>query len=241
MHSEFRGNPNLVPQNIHTSEIELSSLLLNNQISLKFNAYYSVINNLIGKVEDFAMPAGERFENIGKKKIGGFSFNANYQLNNKTRIYSNYNFLTGLSFNNDNFYDIDRTAKHKINAGINVILFNNKLVTDFRLNYVGVRKAPITNTWLQTYKNGYAPSYTKANMVISYKFASRFMAQLIVNNIFNTKYYGVGRESGSGFINDYDYIKNVNPDGIIPPYHPQPMRTAFIQLTYKLNQYTHLK
>ncbi len=234
LYSEFRGNPNLSPQNINTYETEISSLLFNEKFSAKVNLYYSIIHNLIGKVSDSSMPSGERFENIGIKKIGGFSYNILYQFNTNTRLYLNYNYLTGIQ--SEKFYDIDRTAKHKINGGINISLLNQKLTTDLRFNYVGKRKAPLTNTWLQTYKNGYAPSYFKSNLVISGKVSTHIMAKLIVNNLFDTQFYGVGRESGSGFIDDYDYDNNVNPDGLIPSYHPQPGRTIFINLTYKLHQ-----
>ncbi len=234
LHSEFRGNTNLIPQNINTYETELSSLLFNEKFSTKINLYYSIIHNLIGKVSDETMPSGERFENIGTKKIGGISYNILYQFNSITRVYLNYNYLTGIQSNK--IYDIDRTAKHKINGGINISLLKQKLTTDLRFNYVGKRKAPLTNKWLQTYKKGYAPSYLKTNWVLSYKLSSHLMAKLVIENLFNTQYYGVGRESGSGFIDDYDYINNVNPDGLIPSYHPQPGRTFFINLKYKLNQ-----
>nr|WP_321451273.1 TonB-dependent receptor [uncultured Carboxylicivirga sp.] len=233
--SEFRGNPNLGPQNINTAELELTSLLLNDQLSIKFNFYYSIINNLIGKVDDNTMPAGERYENIGKKEIGGFSAFAYYQLSKAIRLYSNYNFITGINNTNKTYYDIDRTAKHKINAGCNIKLFNTKLTSDFRINYVSKRKAPETNMWIQLYEDGYAPSYTKANWVISYQIVPELMGQLSFNNLFNTQYYGVGHESGSGFIDEYNYQNNVNPDGIIPAYHPQPGRTISLGIVYKLN------
>ncbi|MCW3808011.1 TonB-dependent receptor plug domain-containing protein [Plebeiibacterium marinum] len=236
LYSEFRGNPNLTPQNINTYETEFSSLLFNEQLSTKLNIYYSVVQNLIGKVDDTNMPSGERFENIGTKKIGGLSYSLLYQLNKTVRLSCNYNFITGYNNSNKDFYKIDRTARHKINAGISAKFLDGKLSSDFRVNYVGKRKAPITNKWLQTYKDGYAPSYFKANWVTSYRFNQNLMAQLIVNNVFNTQFYGIGRENGSGFINDYDYINNVNPDGYIPPYHPQPGRNLYVNLIYKLHQ-----
>ncbi len=236
LYSEFRGNSNLEPQNINTYEAELSSLLFTEKLSTKLNIYYSVIHNLIGKVSDISMPSGERFENVGTKKIGGFSYNLLYQIKKNVRIYCNYNYLTGYNSNGNKFYDIDRTAKHKINVGVNATFLQEKLTSDIRFNYVGKRKAALTNTWLQTYHNGYAPSYFKANWVVSYKLNSNLMAKIVIDNILDTSYYGVGRESGSGLIDDYDYMSNVNPDGLIPAYHPQPGRTFFINLIYKLHQ-----
>ncbi len=236
MHSEFRGNSNLEPQNINTYETELSSLLFNEKLSTKLNIYYSVIQNLIGRVSDRAMPSGERFENVGEKHIGGFSYNLLYQFNKGIRFFCNYNFITGYYTDSNQFYDIDRTAKHKINGGINISFINNKITSDLRFNYVGKRKAPETNNWIQTHHQGYAPSYFKANWVISYKLNENLMTKMIINNVFDKAYYGVGRESGSGNIEDYHYINNVNPAGLIPAYHPQPGRTFFINLIYKLHQ-----
>ena len=232
--SEFRGNPNLVPQNIQTIELQLASLFNDDKLAIKMNAYYSLINDLIGQVEDPAMPSGERYENIGKQKIGGISASAYYQISRSIRLYSNYNLINGIN-NKGAFYTIDRTAKHKVNAGINIKLFDDRLTSDLRMNYVGKRKAPESNSWLQTYENGYAPSYTKANWVLSYQLSRQLLGQIIINNAFNTQYYGVGHESGSGFIDDYNYQSNVNPDGVIPAYHPQPGRTVFVNLIYKFN------
>ena len=233
LYSEFRGNASLVPQRIGTSEIEMHALLFNNKLSVELNIYLSNIKNMIGKIDDPNKPAGEKFDNTGSLNIGGASLYSFMQLSRNIRSYINYNYITGLS-DNSSFYDINRTAKHKVNAGVNVKLYKNKLITDLRINMVGKRKAPETNTWLQTYENGFAPSYLKANLTISYKLTSSIMAQVLVDNLFNERYYGIGRESGSGFIDDYDYINNVNPDGFIPAYHPQPSRSAHLKLTYRL-------
>ena len=234
LYDEFRGNPNLKPQKINTTEIELSSILFNDGLLLKLNSYYSVINNLIEQESDPQHIDDGRFLNIGKKKLAGLSFNMDLNLKNNFRLYSNYSFLTGIENNTNEFYQLDHTAKHKVNTGLNIKLLEQRLTSDFRINYVGKRKAPLSNKWLQTYKNGFAPSYLKANWVILYKFTPQFMSQLILNNIFNEKFYGIGRESGSGFIDEYDYINNVNPNGFIPAYHPQPKRTVFLKLIYKI-------
>lgn len=234
LNSEFRGNPNLLPQRIRTSELELYSRFLDDRISLKTNVFYSNVKQFIGKVPDNNMPSGERYENIDEIKISGVAFYLSSQLQKNVRIYSNYNFLTGLNKDTYSFYDIESTAKNKINAGINIKTFQSKFIIDYRMNFVGKRKAHSDNTWLQIYKNGYAPSYWKANLVLTWKLSSSITTQVIVKNLFNEQYYGVGREAGSAFINDYDYRNNVNPSGFIPAYHPQPGRTFLIKLIYLL-------
>ncbi|QGY46782.1 TonB-dependent receptor plug domain-containing protein [Maribellus comscasis] len=232
--SEFRGNPELNPEKIKTGEVEFSGLLANDKISIKANVFYSVISDFIGKVPDENMPSGERYENLDQVKVSGVSTFFSSQITQYLLLYSNYSYLVGIK--PSGVYEIERTAKNKLNAGVNLKLFSNKVTADFRANYVGKRKAQETNQWLQTYENGFAPSYLKANLVVSYRFLQSFTAQLIANNVFDEQYYGVGRETGSGFVDDYDYQNNVNPDGLIPAYHPQPGRTFLVSLLIKLHQ-----
>ncbi|MBT3750181.1 MAG: TonB-dependent receptor [Bacteroidetes bacterium] len=231
--SEFRGNPNLLPERIRTGELEFSSLLLENKIALKANIFYSTIRQYIGKVPDSTMPAGERFENLDRIDITGISLYFSCQVRNNIRIYSNYSYMLGYNAESAAFYEIDGVAKQKFNAGINFKSLKDKIIVDFRINYVGKRKANITNIWIQTYENGFAPSYLKANLSVSYKFMDDFTFQLIGNNIFNEQYYGLGRETGSSFIDSYDPQNNINPAGHIPAYHPQPGRTISANLIYK--------
>lgn len=228
--SEFRGNKNLLPQKNTTTELEFNSLTHSNKLKLKLNVYYSKINDMIGKVPDNTMPAGERYENIERKNIGGLSVSAFWQITSNIRAYSNYNYLTGVNTNTVRFYNIERTATHKINTGISLSLINNKLSASFRTNYVGKRKAQLANTWLQNYNNGFAPAYLKCNLSAKYKLSSSISMQIVINNLFNEQYYGIGWETGSGFIDDYHYQENINPTGHIPAYHPQPGRTIFLKL-----------
>jgi outer membrane cobalamin receptor len=231
--SEFRGNPKLVPQQIRTHEIEISSFIESLNIQTKSNIFFSNVINQIGKVADPNMPAGERYENMEVFKVTGFSFHSQSIFLQKHKLYFNYNLLVGLEEESYKVYDIDHTAKHKINAGINLHFFKERLKTDLRMNFVGKRKAPESNIWMQEYKQGYAPSYTKFNLNITLNINKIVSAQLKIDNLFNEKYYGVGREAGSSFIDDYNYQTNINPNGIIPPYHPQPGRNYLVSLIIK--------
>lgn len=233
--NEFRGNPDLEPQRIRTHEIELNRKLFDYSTKLKINIFYSAIKNSIDRVADSNMLSGERFENVGNLSISGLTMSLNVDFANHIKLYSNYNVLTGIKYiSRLNFYEINHVARHKINAGANLSLFENKLITDIRMNFYGKIKAPVTNTWLQTYENGYAPGFLKFNANIRYFLAQNISLQFVVNNIFNAKYYGIGRESGSSFIGDYDYQNNVNPQGLLPPYHPQPGRTYLVNLILNL-------
>ncbi len=229
--SEFRGNPDLKPERIKTYEIEANALFFQKKLAFKINGFYSDMTDFINKVADASMPSGERYENIGNSSVAGISTFILFQISKNIRLNANYNYLAGKS-DTLKFMQIERTAKNKINAGINARFFKTKLMLDLRMNYVGKRKAPETNIWIQTYENGFAPAYTKFNFNISYKIFDYLKAHLTIYNILNEQYYGIGRETGSGFIDEYNYLTSTNPDGHIPAYHPQPGRTYLLSLRF---------
>jgi len=99
-------------------------------------------------------------------------------------------------------YFMEQLLKHPI--------LKEKLIFDLRMNNVGKRKVQKTNILMRKYENEFVPSYTK--------FKKDFTTQLSVNNLFNKQYYGIRREIGFVFINDYR--KNPNPNGYIPIYQP---------------------
>ena len=59
------------------------------------------------------------------------------------------------------------------------------------------------------------------------------MPQLIVRNLLDVDYMGIGRQSGSG-TRPVDGLQPQvqNPSGFIPPYHPQPGREIYFRLRY---------
>jgi outer membrane receptor protein involved in Fe transport len=88
---------------------------------------------------------------------------------------------------------------------------------------------------MQEHEAGFAPGYTVANLSVTLnRWLARFhlVPQLVIKNLFDEDYYGLGRQSGSSNIADYDPATNPNPAGFIPPYHPQPGRTFLVNLTY---------
>lgn len=233
LYNEFRGNENLTPERIRTGELEINSLFFNSKLSIKTNIFHSIIADYIGKKYDPSKPSGERFENIDDFNLTGISIYLSAQILENLRFYSNSTYMLGLNTYDVRLYELDDIAKFKLNAGLNLKFLKNKLVADFRTNYIGKRKAPNTNIWLNLYENGYAPAYLKANLSIMYKFFDYFQIQFVVNNIFNEQYYGVGRESGSAMIDDYHPSLNINPAGYIPAYHPQEGRNYLLNFIYK--------
>ncbi|MCP4180185.1 MAG: TonB-dependent receptor [bacterium] len=235
LNSEFRGNPNLDPERISTFEGEIFNKFNDNKIKLKTNVFYSQMKDFIGKIADVSMPSGERYENKDKYKIFGGSFEIIYKIFKSVKLYANYMFLLGKDNESSKWKQIERTAQHKSNAGVTVSLFDKKLNINTRLNFVSKRKAQPTNTWMMQYEGGYAPSYTKVNFAISYKAFKHFIPQVIIKNLLNTQYYGIGRESGSGFIDDYDYQTYQNPAGFIPEYHLQEGLTILCNINFALD------
>ena len=167
------------PEKINTFELELNSRMLNNQVKLRTNIFYSVMIDFIGKVPDAEMFAGEKYENKDKSWVRGLSFDAVYVINKNIRLFSNYMFMQGKAADTLSWEQIERTAEHKINGGVNVNLLKEKLNVNCRINYVAKRKAQTTNAWLQKYENGYAPAYKKVNLVITYHIFKYFTLQLI--------------------------------------------------------------
>ncbi|NOY51001.1 MAG: TonB-dependent receptor [Chlorobi bacterium] len=233
LYDEFRGNPGLKPEKISTGELDLSSLILQNKIGIKLNIFYSDIKQYIGKVPDSTKLSLERYENLAKINYTGLSLLLSVQITKKIRFYSNYSFLSGMSANDLALYEIEGIARKKANAGINIDFLKHRFIVDLRFNYVGRRLAPSTNQWLQRNENGYAPSYLKGNLVITYRIANQFSLQFIVNNILDEQYYGLGRETGNGYIDAYEHGSNSNPEGHIPSYHPQLGRTFLATISYK--------
>ena len=230
--SEFRGNEDLTPEEIQTFEVEARSLVTDD-VNLKANLFYSVVTDFVGKVEDLTKPALERFENLqGDTFLRGASLEVDYRWSRVTQLFANYMFTQGRGENED-WDTIDRTARSKFNAGINRSLPKHKLNVNFKLNYVGKRRAQETNVWIQNHVGSDAPSYLKTHLVVGYTGLDNIGFQLIVKNLLDEQYYGLARESGNSNIDDYDYRTVSNPSGFIPAYHPQPGRTAMLRATFQ--------
>ncbi|MCB1178219.1 MAG: TonB-dependent receptor plug domain-containing protein, partial [Leptospiraceae bacterium] len=157
--------------------------------------------------------------------------------------------ITSIEENKDG-HEIDNIAAKKFNIGVNYLL-KNKLNINLRMNWVGKRKAPSSNYYYQPYDygfttypyvtegkpDGYLSGYTLLNLVLTWKRLfdiAGLEPQLLVLNIFDRKYVGMGRQSGNAVrpIDSHQpYIQN--PSGFVSPYHPQPGRQIFLQISYR--------
>ena len=232
---EYYGNPDLEPEKVTTYELELNSHQINNTY-LKMNVFYSDMSDFISFITDTTMPSGKIYDNIEGFKVRGFSVTGNYRPFIGLHLYANYMFTQGKEDSDSSWDEIEKIALNKINFGVNYLFWKKRINLNLRVNYVGKRKAQAENKWLQTYENGYCPSYKKVNFVLTYKGFKKIQPQIIIKNLFNEQFYGIGRLNGSGFVDEYDPLTNPNPSGYVPAYHPQPGRTIMINIKFEINE-----
>lgn len=149
-------------------------------------------------------------------------------------------------------HEIDNIAMRKMNFVVN-FLWREQYNFNLRANRVGRRKAPVTNKYFQPYDyqfarsnydyevegtpDGYMSGYTIWHFTFTWKDAmgnAGLEPQLIVRNLFNTEYAGIGRQAGSSVRPLSAAQPDVgNPPGFIPPYHPQPGREVLVRVSYR--------
>lgn len=232
---EWRKNPDLEPEKIQTFEIE-NYFWLTRRMNVRVNLFFSVLSDFIKTVPAADRPGGLMYDNVGKSWVKGFSLFGQAEPAFNLYLYANYIYTDGKEEGGD-WGQIDNTAKHKFNAGFNWLLLNDLLNIHCRLNFVGKRKAPESNTWLKNHENGFAPAYKKVDLVLTLNrlFGSiDLKPQLIIKNLFDEEFYGVGRQAGSGDRDQWNPVSNPNPPGFIPAYHPQPGITFMFNLRLTL-------
>jgi outer membrane receptor protein involved in Fe transport len=228
---EFRRNPDLEPETVKTIDAELNFLPSKNLL-LKLNLFHSKLDNLVGLSPNPSLQSGFQWNNIDDAKIRGFTFSSKWTFTQNSSVYANYHYQEGKKSNADGDWgQIDSTAKHKLNTGVFWRWLPLHVDFDFRINWVGKRKAPETNVWLVNNRNGFAPSYIKANLSLTYTRYPTIKPQLLIDNVFNEDYYGIARGSGSGDREAFDPANNINPPGFLPPYHPQPERRFMLRVS----------
>lgn len=246
LYDEWRGNSSLEPEVIQTSELEFS--YTRSKLNLTLNMFANNLSNsiLVSENTDTVLtPIGDEgqkvefFQNSGVGTILGYSFRVNWAPLKNLYFSGNYHVLV-----NEKLKAVDNVALHKLNFLANYQLLN-KLNINIRGNWVGRIKAPASNLYFhkktnQTisdvgydyvveeeadgYLNGHFLMHltlTGNNLIASQNFQLEPFIKL--NNIFNTKYAYIGRQSGSGVRPESSIQSSVfNPNGFIPAYHPQP-------------------
>ncbi|MAS51718.1 MAG: hypothetical protein CMD20_00800 [Flavobacteriales bacterium] len=255
LYDEWRGIDTLKPEIIQTSEIEMG--YSKTKWTLNFNMFYNNLKNLIrvtqnSNSEDVG-PDGQKadiYQNIGASQIMGLSIRGKWFPNDAIFVSGNYQILTDSIFGR-----LDNVASQKFNFVVNYLAFK-KLNVNIRGNWVGKIKAPESNVYFyektdQTIQNvgydyviennpdGFLDGHFLLNLTITGRElikSKKFEIEpfIKINNLLNTKYAFIGRQSGSG-VRPISSIQSsiYNPNGFIPAYHPQAGGTFLGGLRFK--------
>lgn len=240
LNDEFRGNAQLEPEQIKTYEListwgwQNDDTHLIESATLHLALYHSRMDKLIALVAAPNMEGGNIYANSNHSASQGLSLQFDSKLNQHWSLFANYQFTQGKEVDHHqhshHWQSIDNTAPHKYNIGINWLNQAQTININWRTNVVSKRKVPASNGYFERY----APSYHKTNLTISWlniQIAGiHLKPQLIVKNLFDQEYVGVGRQSGNSSASEYHPATNPNPSGFIPAYHPQPGRSVWLTL-----------
>lgn len=257
LQDEWRGNIDLLPEVVQTTELELG-YVIPKWASIKANIFYNNLTNLIvvaANPNPDEVPIGESgqkatyYQNIGSTNVSGASLRADVFFNKNFSMYANYQYLRGRDGE-----ELDNVAAHKANFGLNYLVWR-KLNINLRGNYVGRTKAPITNNYFhpktpesiaavgydyvtEESPDGYSDGFLLFNLTLTGRNLLKgkkydLQPQLIVRNLLDEQYFQMGRQSGSG-TRPVDEVQSSiqNPIGFIPAYHPQPGREVFLGLKF---------
>ncbi len=236
LNDEFRGNANLKPEQIKTTELVSHYFYerAKHQLDVKTAFFYSQEDNRItldmhgaDTSFRFATASTVSYKNAKNSDYWGATLDINYSYNQLLSAYFNYHYSDGdqdLAAN-----ALNHTTDHKINWGINYQLMPH-LTIDFRANHLIGRNAPISNA----YFTDNIANLSLYNLVLSapnMRFSGVTVTpQVIIKNLFDEQYVLAGRQDGASDITAYDINNNADPDGFTPAYHPQLGRTLAFQL-----------
>lgn len=254
---EWRGNGNLKPQEISTFEM-LLTYSISELLSVRGNLFYSDLGNLIVEAPNpnpVTVPIGPNgehatyFQNIGRSSIRGLMLSGHLRPIDDLSLSANYTMTLG-----DNNDEIDNIARHKANLIVSFIAFN-RINMNVRANIRGKVKAPVTNRYFypktsqsitevgydyvtEDAPDGYMDGFALVNLTLTGKQLldrrGKIEPQLIIRNLFDVDYMGIGRQSGSS-VRPVSAIQPTiqNPIGFIPAYHPQPGREILLRIIYR--------
>lgn len=255
LYDEWRGVDTLQPEIIQTSEIEIG--YSKPKWTFHCNVFYNNLKNLIRVTQNNNLqeigPDGQKadiYQNIGVSQIVGLSLRGKWSPNDAIFLSGNYQILADSIFGR-----LDNVASNKLNFVLNYIAFK-KLNVNIRGNWVGKIKAPESNLYFyektdQTIQSvgydyvtednpdGFLEGHFLLNLTVTGRELIKFKTFEIepfvkVNNLLNTKYAYIGRQSGSG-VRPITSIQSsiYNPNGFIPAYHPQAGATFLGGLRFK--------
>ena len=204
------GNPELKPEEMQSIEW-VNTLQLKSAFLINLSLYQNNYKNLI-TIQN--LPANQWFwKNRGNVITQGVEAEINY-VKSKFNAWLNYTYNYSVDSNKIALPEI---SKHTVNAGFYHYL-SASFNYGFRLNYASQRPNASLSLLPDQDQIRFpeVDPYVIVNLSATYRFYENFQLKLILNNIFNTKYY---------------HTSNRPPDR-----YPQAGRTIFLQLNFLLTK-----
>lgn len=190
------SNPTLEPEKARNIEISAGWHFAENAFA-DIVAYRTSYSNVVGTAD--VVYDGEnttQHQAIGSLCIMGLQGTANYKYKNYD-MYLNYTLTNPQNTQGDEDVRIGDIASYQINAGINA-RFLEHLNFNLRMNHVGERKTG-SNTTISENPYDKINGYTVFNGAVTYdNIIDGLSGQVVVNNIFDAKYYDPGVRSADG-------------------------------------------
>lgn len=198
------GNSSLLPERMKSFETSLTSSVFEN-IKIDLIGYK---NNLDKAIVKEVTNAGYKWVNSGAISTQGVELFFRY-LSHNVKSSVNYTFTQSY---NEFRQSVPEISKHTANASV-TYLFNKYFTINLRTNYLGKRENPklITST-----NSKFIDPALIFHGAVTYKFYNSLDVQLIVKNIFNTKYF---------------HTSNRDPDR-----YRQAQRTIMLSVGYALTE-----
>ncbi|MES0488690.1 MAG: TonB-dependent receptor [Leptospirales bacterium] len=251
LYDEWRGNTRLEPEKIRTAETEVNFYITQTML-FKVNIFHSRLENLITVVPNPNVSSAKTniYQNTGKTNYSGVSAGVDFEIFKNFRLFGHYTYTIG----KDLAYEIYGMPSHKVFMGVNYFFFE-KLNINFTGIWYGQTKAPRTALYYYpktaqtisdvgynyvTEKNpdGYLEEFFVFNLTLTGKNIfknTQIEPQIVIKNLFNTKYATMGRQSADGVRPVNSQQSSIqNPNGFIPPYHPQPGIELLFGLRYSM-------
>lgn len=225
----IRGNNNLSPKTIQTSEVEVGFTFSN--ILIKTSGYYNRTKNLIRNYDPQGSGAIGIFENIGDLNGWGVEFEIIGLIKDKLKVFANTSYQYNLFSWNEEvaipifpFYIEDVGSRlmkniplHRINLGVdyNFSKFNLFAGGNYGSSSLFNNRQPIEGLR----NNVNIPMYIRGNISLTYQAIDKLKIRIAANNI-GAKYSDPEESSN---------IDALGSDGMI-----QPTETILLSLIYQL-------
>jgi len=201
-------NPTLKTENIRNLEVS-AGYRLNKLFHAEVVGYYDVIDDVVGTVTVEGESGKNQNANIGKFRIAGIQAVTTFEYESFSAWF-NYTFCDPRQTYSEKGEVDNRVgdiASHQFNLGANKLFFN-QLNLNLRLNFSGNRPVgPGTSVPANT---AVFPAVAILNGAVSYsnpKLVPGLEAQLVCNNILNTKYYHPGTKAADGILNPTEILQ----------------------------------